>query len=181
MEKLLQTGKVRDIGICNFNIRRLKDLLSKVNVVPAVNQIEAHPYLQQLDLFKLCEEKGILIEAYSPLGNNQTGEPKTVDDPLVHEVAKQLGRDPGEILYSWGIQRGTVVLPKSVTPSRIASNRKVKALPDDAYARINSLERHKRFNTSKHWGYDFFDEIGEEEIKKIAKDAAPTNKVKFTV
>ena len=181
MEKLLKTGKVRAIGVSNFNIRRLQDLLSKVDVVPAVNQIEAHPYLTQQDMFDFCKSKGILIEAYSPLGNNQTGEPRTVDDPLVHDVAKQLDRDPGEILYSWGIQRGTVVLPKSVTPSRIASNKRVKALPDDAFAKLNSLERHKRFNTSAHWGYDFFDEIGEEKIKKTARDAGPSNKVKFAV
>ncbi|KAF2101648.1 NADP(+) coupled glycerol dehydrogenase [Rhizodiscina lignyota] len=181
MEKLLKTGKVRAIGVSNFNIRRLEDLLSKVDVVPAVNQIEAHPYLSQPDLTDYCKQKGVLIQAYSPLGNNQTGEPKTVDDPLVQEVAKQLGRDAGEILYSWGIQRGTVVLPKSVTPSRIASNLKVKALPEDAFTRISSLEQHKRFNTSKNWGHDIFDEIGVEKCKQIARDAGPTNLQKFKV
>lgn len=181
MEKLLDTGKVKAIGVSNFNIRRLEDLISKVDVVPAVNQVEAHPYLTQPDLFKYCQDKGIVLQAYSPLGNNQTGEPRTVDDPLVHKVAKRLGMDPGVVLGSWGVQRGTVVLPKSVTPSRIASNLKVKKLPDDAYAELNSLERHKRFNFPARWGYDIFDEAGEEAVKKAALDAAEANKQKFAV
>lgn len=181
MEKLPKTGKVRAIGVCNFNKRRLEDLLSKTTVVPAVNQIEAHPYLSQQELTDYCNSKGIYIEAYSPLGNNQTGEPKTVDDPLVHEVAKSLGRDPGEILYSWGIQRGTIVLPKSVTESRIKGNLQVKSLPEEAFKKLSSLERHKRFNTCYHWGFDIFDEIGEEKAKQNGREAAESNKTKFTV
>lgn len=71
---------------------------------------------------KLCKEKGILIEAYSPLGNNQTGEPRTMDDAKVHELAERLGKDRGQLMVSWGVQKGHVVLPKSVTKSRIVSN-----------------------------------------------------------
>lgn len=181
MEKLLATGKAKAIGVSNFNIRRLDDLLSKVDVVPACNQVEAHPYLTQPDLLKYCQDKGIILEAYSPLGNNQSGEPRTVDDALVHKVAKDLDMDPGVVLGSWGVQRGTVVLPKSVTPSRIASNLKVKGLPSDAYAELNSLEKHKRFNFPARWGYDIFDEAGEDTVKKAAKEAAQENKTKFTV
>lgn len=181
MEKLLTTGKTKAIGVSNFNIRRLNELLPQVSVVPAVNQIEAHPYLSQKDLFQFCKDKNILIEAYSPLGNNQKGEPRTVDDPLVHEIGARLGLDPGAVLYSWGVQRGTVVLPKSVTPSRIASNLHVKALPEDVMAQLDGMEKHKRFNFPANWGYDIFDEAGEEAVKKAAREAAPTNKVKFTV
>ena len=121
MEKLLATGKVRAIGVSNFNVRRLEELLGQVTVVPAANQIEAHPYLQQTELLRFCQSKGIIVEAYSPLGNNQTGAPRTVDDPLVHTVSEEISLDPGALLASWGVQRGTVVLSKSVTPSRIAS------------------------------------------------------------
>ncbi|GLA32271.1 Aldo/keto reductase [Aspergillus phoenicis ATCC 13157] len=181
MEKLLATGKVRAIGVSNFNIRRLEELLGQVSVVPAVNQIEAHPYLQQPDLLQFCQSKGILIEAYSPLGNNQTGEPRTVDDPLVHRVAGELSLDPGPLLASWGVQRGTVVLSKSVTPARIAANLRVRALPEGAFAQLNSLERHKRFNFPGHWGYDIFEEVGEEAVRQTALAAGPSNKVKFTV
>lgn len=182
MEKLLNTGKVKAIGVSNFNIRRLDELLSKVSVVPAVNQIEAHPYLQQPDLLKYCNDKKILVEAYSPLGNNQTGEPRTVDDAVAQDVGKELGMDPGVLLGSWGVQRGTVVLPKSVTPHRIASNLKVKELPPAAFEKLNNLERHKRFNfPGFRWGFDIFDEEGDEKVKQAAKDAAPVNKGKFKV
>jgi diketogulonate reductase-like aldo/keto reductase len=181
MEKLLSTGKAKAIGVSNFNIRKLEDLLSKTDVVPAVNQIEAHPYLQQPELLKFCTDKNILVEAYSPLGNNQTGEPRTVDDAVVHEVAKSLDMDPGVVLGSWGVQRGTVVLPKSVTPSRIASNLRVKELPSDQLKRLNDLERHKRFNFPARWGNDIFEEAGEEKVKAAAKEAGEENKTKFTV
>ncbi|CAG8139163.1 unnamed protein product [Penicillium nalgiovense] len=181
MEKLLATGKVKAIGVSNFNIRRLDELLSKVDVVPAANQIEAHPYLQQPELVNFCNSKGIIVEAYSPLGNNQTGEPRTVDDPVVAEVAKEIKMDPGPLLASWGVQRGTVVLSKSVTPSRIGANLQVKTLPDGAYAKLTGLERHKRFNFPANWGYDIFEEAGQEAVRKAAIAAGPANKIKFTV
>jgi diketogulonate reductase-like aldo/keto reductase len=181
MEALLKTGKTRAIGVSNFNIRRLKQLLDSCTVTPATNQIEAHPYLQQQELFDFCQEKGILIEAYSPLGNNQTGEPKTVDDAEVHAVAKSLSMDPGQVLVSWGVQRGHVVLPKSVTEKRIKGNFQDKVLPDSAMDRLNALERHKRFNFPVLWGYDIFDEAGDKEVLKIAKNAGPQNLKKFTV
>ncbi|EUC28825.1 hypothetical protein COCCADRAFT_40703 [Bipolaris zeicola 26-R-13] len=180
MENLLSTGKVRAIGVSNFTINRLKDLLSKTNVVPAVNQIEAHPYLQQPALFDFCKEKGILVEAYSPLGNNQTGEPRTMDDDLVGVLGHRLGMDRGQLLASWGIQRGTVVLPKSVTPSRIKSNGQVKALPKDAFEELSQLEKHKRFNVQSRWGFDIFEELGDEEVRKIAQGFAKENQAKFT-
>ncbi|RMY65506.1 hypothetical protein D0863_09079 [Hortaea werneckii] len=182
MERLLQTGKVKAIGVSNFIIGKLEDLMRKTSVVPAANQVEAHPYLQQPELLKYCQQKGIVLEAYSPLGNNQTGEPRTVDDAEVHAVAKDVGMDPGVVLGSWGVQRGTVVLPKSVTPHRIASNLKVKELPSEAFSRLNKLERHKRFNfPGARWGYDIFGEKGEAEVKQAAQQAGPENKTKFTV
>ena len=181
MEALLETGKVRAIGVSNFNIRKLKDLLSKSTVVPVVNQVEAHPYLQQSELFNFCKEKEIQIAAYSPLGNNQTGEPRTMDDAKVHELAKKAGMDPGQILVSWGIQRGTVVLPKSVTPSRIASNFQDQILPHDVMAELNNLERHKRFNFPANWGDDIYDEVGQKNVARIAREKGEENKKKFTV
>lgn len=180
MEKLLKTGKTKAIGVSNFNERRLKELLANATVVPAVNQIEAHPYIQQKALVDFCSSKGILIEAYSPLGNNQTGEPRTVDDAAVHEVGRRLEIDPGQVLASWGVQRGTVVLPKSVTEKRILSNRQVKELPKDAFDTLNALERHKRFNDpSARWGYDIFDEVAD--VDKKAREAGPSNLQKFKI
>ena len=179
MEALLKSGKVRAIGVSNFTINRLEKLLAETSVVPAVNQIEAHPYLQQPKLLEYCKSKGILVEAYSPLGNNQTNEPRTVDDPLVAEIAKELGLDIGQVCYSWGVQRGTVVLPKSVTPSRIKSNLQVKELPKDVFERLNALERNKRFNWQSRWGFDIFEELGDAEVKRIAQETGPENLQKF--
>ena len=181
METVLKTGKTRAIGVSNFNIRRLKSLLAASTIVPAVNQIEKHPYLQQNELYEFCKKQGIQITAYSPLGNNQTGEPRTVDDEKVHEVAKQLGKDPGQVLVSWGVQKGHVVLPKSVTASRIASNFQDFLIPDQQMAELDALERHKRFNFPARWGFDIFDEAGEETVKKAAEEAGGENKTKFTV
>ena len=181
MEALMKTGKTRAIGVSNFNIRRLESVLATCTIVPAINQIEIHPYLQQPALFEFCLSKGIQLTAYSPLGNNQTGEPRTVDDAKVHEVAKTLGKDPGQVLVSWGVQRGHIVLPKSVTKSRIVSNFQDFEIPDAQFAELNALERHKRFNFPARWGFDIFDEAGEEIVRKIAKEAGEENKTKFTV
>lgn len=87
-----------------------------------MNQIEAHPYLQQRELLAWAKSRNIVIAGYSPLGNNIYNIPRAVDDPLVVETAKSLGKSPAQLLISWAVQRGTVVLPKSVTPSRLKEN-----------------------------------------------------------
>lgn len=181
MEKLVASGKVRAIGVSNFTQKRIEDLLSKTSTVPAVNQIEAHPYLQQVGLLSYCQSKGIQVTAYSPLGNNQTGEPRTVDDPLVGKLGEKQGLDGGQLLVSWAVQRGTVVLPKSVTPSRIESNFKAQELPSDVYAELTGLERNKRFNWQTRWGVDIFQELPEGEAARVARESAEENKTKFTV
>lgn len=122
MEKLLDTGKVKAIGISNFNERRIEELLKTAKVVPAVNQIEAHPFLQQPELMKYLERKGIHVTAYSPLGNNIYGKVRVIDDEAVKEIAKETGKDTAQVLIAWAVQRGTSVVPKSVTESRIQSN-----------------------------------------------------------
>ena len=177
MEKLLSTGKVRSIGVSNFNIRKLQEVLDVCTVVPAVNQIEAHPYLQQKDLLEFCNKNGVLIQAYSPLGNNNTGELRTVDDPKVKEIAERLGVNAGQVLVSWGIQRGTVVLPKSVTKARIELNFQDFVIPDKEMEELNALERHKRFNFPSQWGQDIFEEVGEAKAKAAAIAWAEKNKL----
>lgn len=180
MEKLLATGKTKAIGVSNFNVRRLKEVLAVAKVKPAVNQIEIHPYLVQKDLVNFCKQEDILLEAYSPLGNNTTGEPMTLDDPEVHKLAEELGIDRGQLLVSWGIQKGWVVLPKSVTEKRIISNFQDKELPEPAIRGLDALEKNKRFNMPKIWGVNIFDEHDESELKKIAKESGEANKKKFT-
>lgn len=181
MEGLLATKKVKSIGVSNFNIRRLDLLLSSCKIVPAVNQIEAHPYLQQKELVDYCRSNGILIQAYSPMGNNETNSPRAIDDPKVQELARKAGMDVGQLLVSWAVQRGTVALPKSVTASRIKSNFEIKELSDEVFSALNALERHHRYNYPARWGYNVFDELSNEEVEQEAQKMSQSNIQLFAV
>ncbi|ODV94615.1 hypothetical protein PACTADRAFT_85848 [Pachysolen tannophilus NRRL Y-2460] len=129
-QKLLDSGKVKSIGVSNWSIKNLEILLNAptTKVKPVVNQIECHPYLPQKKLLKYCKEKGILIEAYSPLGS--TNSPLFKDETLL-KVAKKYGVSTAAIMISWAIWRGTVVLPKSIRPDRIEENLKTIELSDE--------------------------------------------------
>ncbi|KAH8432311.1 aldo/keto reductase [Aspergillus melleus] len=176
LEALVAKGKVRSIGVSNFTKEKIEELLKTAKIQPAVNQIEAHPYLQQRDLLEWSKQKGIVVTGYSPLGNNIYNIPRAVDDPLVIETAKSLGKTPAQVLVSWAVQRGTVVLPKSVTPERIQSNFEDFILPEDAFKAVQSLERHQRMNFPARLGVDIFGEVGEESAKKSALDWAEQQK-----
>lgn len=140
MQKLLDTHKVRAIGVSNFSITNLKKLLdaASTTVVPAANQVEMHPLLPQPKLLEFCKDKGILVEAYSPLGSTDS---PLLKDEVVLEVAEANGVSAGTVLISWAIWRGTAVLPKSVTPSRIVSNFQVIALSDLDGEKLNQLSK----------------------------------------
>ncbi|OOF96767.1 hypothetical protein ASPCADRAFT_129836 [Aspergillus carbonarius ITEM 5010] len=168
MEALVARGKIRSIGVSNFTRETIEELLKTATIPPAVNQIEAHPYLQQRDLLEWSKNMGIVVTGYSPLGNNIYNIPRAVDDPLVIEVAKSVDKTPAQVLISWAVQRGTVVFPKSVTPERIQSNFLDFVLPKDAFDAIQSLERHQRMNFPARLGVDIFGEVGEESARQSA-------------
>ncbi|EPQ26107.1 uncharacterized protein PFL1_06315 [Pseudozyma flocculosa PF-1] len=138
MEKLHATGKAKAIGVSNCSTAYLERILSKAKIVPAANQIELHPFLPQHKLVSYCQSKGIVPQAYSPLGSS--GGP-VLQDPLVTEIASKHGADPAQVVISWAAQRGVVVLPKSVTPSRIATNAKLITLSDDEMLKLNELSQ----------------------------------------
>ncbi|KAI0029938.1 Aldo keto reductase [Vararia minispora EC-137] len=167
MIKLLDTGKVKTIGVSNFNIARLKALIRETGVVPVVNQIEAHPLLPQDELVAYCAEKNIHLTAYSPLGNNLAGEKKLVDYPEVTEVADELGATTAQVLVAWGAHRGYSVIPKSVNKDRIYSNFKQIELAPAAYEKVSKIGvgRTRRFNKpalyKPSWRINVFDEEGE--------------------
>lgn len=119
MEKLLATGKVKAIGVANYSLRYLEQLLPHATIIPAVNQIENHPSLPQQEIVDFCKAKGIHITAYSPLGSS--GSPLLKEKPIV-EVAEKRGVTPASVLLSYHIARGSSVLAKSVTPARIKAN-----------------------------------------------------------
>lgn len=134
MEGLLPTGKARAIGVSNYSVRYLEELLAVAKVVPAVNQIENHPALPQNDVYRLCREKDIRVMAYSPLGS--TGGPLFAEEK-VKSVAAKHGVEPAAVLLSWHIPRETVVLAKSVTPARIESNLKLVKLDEEDVKLLN--------------------------------------------
>ncbi|MFE7571550.1 aldo/keto reductase [Streptomyces sp. NPDC057539] len=125
LEKLLADGKVRAIGVSNFVPEHLDRLLKETSVVPAVNQIEVHPYFQQTALRGVHAEHGILTQAWSPIGgitSYRGGEKRTFDDPTLLEIAGQHGKSAAQVMLRWHLQEGRSAIPKSTEPARIAEN-----------------------------------------------------------
>lgn len=121
-------GKVRAIGVSNFGVPILKKLLAATKVVPAVNQVELHPCLPQENLRKFSADNGIVITAYSPIGQPAPGQVSPLlTDEAVKEVAKKHGVTAGQAVLSWGVQHGIVVVPKSENPERIKANISVRS------------------------------------------------------
>lgn len=153
MEEVYKTGKVKAIGVANWSIPYLEDLKKTWTVVPAVNQVELHPFLPQHELREYCQKLGILMEAYSPLGS--TGAP-IASDEVIQKLAEKYSVSPATILISYHVNRGDVVLPKSVSEARITSNREIVALSKEDLADLNALAaqgKAKRINTPL-WGFD---------------------------
>jgi diketogulonate reductase-like aldo/keto reductase len=142
LEKIAADGRARAIGVSNFTPEHLQRLLDETEVVPAVNQVELHPYLQQSELRAFHARHGILTEAWSPLGQGKS----LLDDRAVVAVADRLQRTPAQVVLRWHLQLGNVVIPKSVTPTRIAANIDVFDfhLADDDMATLGSLESGER-------------------------------------
>ena len=142
LEEIYREGRARSIGVSNFQPHHIRRLHAECEVPPAVNQIEVHPYLTQLEVREFCAEHQIAIEAWSPLA--QGGE--LLADPEVTGIAERLDRDPGQVVLRWHIQRGDIVFPKSVTPARIASNFDIFdfELTDADMEQITALDRGER-------------------------------------
>lgn len=127
MEKLVDAGLVKHIGVSNFNHVQIQRVLDVARVPIAVNQVECHPYLAQTKLLQFCVDKKVMLTAYAPLGNPgrtwaKAGDPVLLEDPVVLDIAKKHVRTPAQVLTRFHLDRGYVVIPKSVTPTRIAEN-----------------------------------------------------------
>jgi 2,5-diketo-D-gluconate reductase A len=114
---LQKSGRVKSIGVSNFLPEHLDRIIGETGVTPAVNQVEIHPKYQQRDIRDYHREKGIVLEAYSPLGSGAL-----LKDPVIAEIAKKHGKSPAQIMLAWALNEGFVVIPKSVTPERIREN-----------------------------------------------------------
>jgi diketogulonate reductase-like aldo/keto reductase len=146
LETLLADGKVRAIGVSNFMVEHLTTLLEHATVVPAVNQIEVHPYFQQREVQDFGTEQGILTQAWSPIGGitfyRDGSHGSTLKDPVIAGIAKAHGRTAAQVMLRWGLQHGRSVIPKSTQPSRIAENINVFdfELSADELAAIGGLD-----------------------------------------
>ncbi|MBP1662882.1 MAG: Aldehyde reductase [Bacteroidetes bacterium] len=124
MEAVKKSGLTKHIGVSNFNIPKLKDLIANSEIKPEVNQIELHPYLQQNELVRFCQDNSILVTAYSPLGSHHLtdNENSILLHPVIKEIARKHHCTEAQVALAWGIQRSTAVIPKSVNYKRIHEN-----------------------------------------------------------
>jgi len=155
MEELRESGLVKKIGVCNFNVSLLRDLLASSTIRPAVHQVELHPYLTQQRLLRFCHEEDIAVTAFSPFGADSylpldmaQPEERILDHPEIASVARGYGKSPAQIVLRWAVQRGTAVIPKTQSPDHLRENIDLFdfELSDEDMSRIEALDRHRRFN-----------------------------------
>lgn len=152
LERLYADGRVRAIGVSNFMPHHLRSLLDQSDVIPALNQVELHPYFTQPDVQRADAEHGILDQAWSPIGGITFypgwGDERVsvMDDPTIGSIAEAHGRTPAQVMLRWHVQQGRNAIPKSTNPGRIAENFDVFdfALTDDELARLDALETGRR-------------------------------------
>ncbi|KAK8808467.1 hypothetical protein WA158_008368 [Blastocystis sp. Blastoise] len=151
LEKLVEKGEIRSIGVSNFTVKKLKEFLPHCNILPCNNQVELHPQLQQWELYNFCKEHNIYLTAYYPLGHpdpNNTDENQIspMTKPLILSLAKKYNKSPAQICIRWAIQRGTICIPKTVTISRLPENMNVFdfSLTEEEMSEIKKLDEGRR-------------------------------------
>ena len=142
LEKLYHEGRVRAIGICNFDINHLERILTECDIKPVLNQIECHPYFAQKEMKDFCAKHEIFVEAWSPLEQGGT----ILQEPVILKIAEAHGKSSAQTILRWHLQNNTIVIPKSVTPSRIEENINVFdfVLTQDEMEEIDQLDRNLR-------------------------------------
>ncbi|KAI1209725.1 aldo-keto reductase [Annulohypoxylon truncatum] len=180
MEELVASGKAHSIGLSNFNILKTKRILEIAKIIPAVIQVEIHPYLPQHDLHTFSVQHGILVMAHQPLGGRPVAlvrghpdEPFPTEDQKIRDIASKCNMTPAQVCLSWAVQRGIPVVPKSVNEAHMKQNLLLRRLPDDSFAVVDQLSSERgplRFlDPGRHIGFDIFDEEEDQPID----DSAP--------
>jgi len=162
LEDSMKAGKIRSIGISNFNHKQIQRVIDNCTIKPSVLQVEMHPYFRQAKLVEFCRERNIALTAYSPLSNPTMGfgfrkdsDPSALEEPIVKELCKKYNKTPAQVVLRWGIQRGTSVIPKSVHKDRIIENHQVFdfKLTDEDMKAIDQLDKNWRIvNLTKRDG-----------------------------
>ena len=154
LEACVHADLTKHIGVSNFSVKKIKDLLKICKIRPAVNQIELHPFLQQNDMLEFCNSENIILTAYSPLGSSDRpaafkaeNEPSLLENSVISEIAKGKGLSAAQVLIAWAIQRGTSVIPKSVNPARLKQNIDAASLnlTEEEMTKIADLDMHARY------------------------------------
>ncbi|KAI0141224.1 aldo-keto reductase [Xylariaceae sp. FL1272] len=175
MELLVRRGKAKAIGVSNFNLLKIQNLVKNARIVPAVNQIELHPYLPQNELVDFCQANGIIVMAHQPLGGRPVGVVRAfadvappIEDSVIKEIASSTGKSAAQVCLSWAIQRGIPVIPKSIQEDHMKENLDLCWLSDEHFTAIGELSQNTgpiRFlNPAPHIGFDIFDEENDQPI-----------------
>jgi diketogulonate reductase-like aldo/keto reductase len=155
LERLVDSGRCKSIGLSDVNLEKLKEIVAAARIMPAVVQVESHPYLPEWELLDFCKEHGIVLLAFAALGH--ASEPKVLDDPVITAIARRVSKTPAQVALAWAVQRGTAFLTTSTKPDRIRENFDISTLPEDAFREIREgIKTNVRFNTVVETGVPGF-------------------------
>jgi diketogulonate reductase-like aldo/keto reductase len=155
LERLVDDGVCGSIGLSDITLDKLREVVAVARIKPAVVEVESHPYLPEWELLEFCQEQGIVLLAFAPLGHAM--EPKIIEDPVITAIAQRVHMTPAQVVLSWAAQRGTAFLTTSTKPQRIEENFGVSTLPEDAMRDIRDrMSTNVRFNAVVHSGVPGF-------------------------
>jgi diketogulonate reductase-like aldo/keto reductase len=155
LERLVADGVCRSIGLSDISLDKLREIVAVARIKPAVVEVESHPYLPEWELLEFCEQHGIVLLAFAPLGHSM--KPNLLEDPVITAIAEQVHMSPAQVALSWAAQRGTAFLTTSRKPQRIQENYEIATLPDNAMREMrDGITTNIRFNTVVHTGVPGF-------------------------
>jgi diketogulonate reductase-like aldo/keto reductase len=155
LESLVQEGRCKAIGLSDVSLEMVKQIVDAATIKPAVVHVESHPYLPEWDLLRYCQQNGIVLQAFAPLGHSS--QPNLLADPVITNIAARVGKTPAQVALAWAIQRGTALLTTTKTPARLAENFDLSTLPDDAVREISDgIKTRIRFNSVVQTGVPGF-------------------------
>ena len=155
LERLVDDGECKAIGLSNVNLKKLQEIVEVARIMPAVVEVESHPYLPEWDLLEYCQQHGIVLLAFAALGHGMA--PRLVDHPVIVAIARRVAKTAAQVVLAWAVQRGTALLTTSVTPDRIRENFELSTLPEDAMREIrDAIGTNVRFNAVVETGVPGF-------------------------